>query len=154
MGRVRRRLLPLTIVPALVSALLLAGCTASRPQPPHPTEGPLRLASGRTTVVVAATSPAERAVEASRALFAASPGVVLAPEGDPSTQRAAAATAERLHVPMLLVPASSGSPSPSTGPAAAEAHRLGARWSVGPGLRIAGLRPRTAARTKPETAPT
>ncbi|GAA4735813.1 hypothetical protein GCM10025783_02240 [Amnibacterium soli] len=145
----RRLLLPLT----LVSALLLAGCTASRPEPPRPTEPALRLASGRTTAVVDAASPAQRAVQTSRALFAASPGVVLAPEGDPDTQRAAGRTAERLHVPLLLVPASTGSPAPSTGPAAAEAHRLGARWSVGPGLRIPGLRPRSAARTEPEPAP-
>jgi hypothetical protein len=86
-------------------------------------------------VVGAATAP-ERAVEASRAVFASSPVAVVAPDGDEAGQAEAADEAVRLGVPMLLAPAgtSTGSPSggpsgggPSSGPSilAAELDRLG-----------------------------
>ena len=89
----------------------------------------------RVTVVGAATAP-ERAVEASRAMFASSPVAVVAPDGDEAGQAEAADEADRLGVPMLLAPAgtSTGSPSggpssggPSSGPSvlAAELDRLG-----------------------------
>ena len=145
----RRLLLALTAV----SALVLAGCTASPPAP-RPTASVVRLTSARSTAAADGSTPAARAVEASRALFAASPGVVLAPEDDGSAQAAAAIAAERLHVPMLLTAAgSTATPAASTAadPVAAEAHRLGATWTVGfgAGARIARLRARPASITPP-----
>jgi hypothetical protein len=141
MEGMRRLLLALTAA----SALLLSGCTATPPHP-KPTTSAVRLPSARTTVLAEASTAASRAVETSRALFAASPGVVLAPEGDASAQRSAAAAAERLHVPMLLTARSSSTAAPAAGGAVAEARRLGATWSVrfGDADGIAGLRARRA----------
>jgi hypothetical protein len=134
---VRRLLIVLTAA----SALVLAGCTATPVPAPRPSTPAIRLATARTTAIVDASGGAERAVEASRALFAASPGVVLAPEGDAAAQRSAASTAQRLHVPMLLT----GSKAVQA-QVASEAERLGATWSVGvgAGTRVAGLRARRA----------
>jgi hypothetical protein len=137
----RRLLLSLTVA----TALLLSACTASPPKPAVPTA---RLVPGRTTAVVDASTPATRAIEAGRALFAASSGVVLAPEGDAVAQRSAATTAERLHAPLLLVGASAR-------PVEAEAHRLGATWSVGfgAGTRLPGLRARSRGAPAQRTTP-
>ena len=115
-----RRLL-LTL--AAASTLALAGCTAPTPRPgpttASPTAAAVRFPGGATVVAVDdATAPA-RAVAASRAFFAASPGVVLAPDRDGAAQREAAALAARLHVPMLLTPGSSPSPT-GTGGATAD----------------------------------
>ena len=105
MTPVRRLLL---VIP-VAAALLLAGCTAST-EPPRPTATApgVRFTTARSTVVADARAAPERAVEASRALFASSPGVVLAPQDDGAAQRSAAGVAERLHVPMLLVPGGGG----------------------------------------------
>ncbi|MBW4041946.1 MAG: hypothetical protein HIU86_07430 [Acidobacteria bacterium] len=148
MGGVRRLLLALTAA----ATLLLAGCTAAPPQP-HPTASAVRFAGARSTVAADGSTAPVRAVEASRALFDASPGVVLAPDGDIAAQRSAAAAAERLHVPMLLTPASTATPGPDG--AAAEAHRLGATWSVdfGASTPIGGLRARPASIAAPPSAP-
>ena len=93
-------------------------------------------------------------MEASRALFAASPGVVLAPQDDADAQRTAAAAAERLHVPMLLTATASTATAAPDG-VAAEANRLGATWSVGfgAGTRLAGLRSRPAGIAAPRSTP-
>ncbi|GAA2752566.1 hypothetical protein [Amnibacterium kyonggiense] len=138
----RRLLLVLTAAAALV----LAGCTADpQPQPSRSVVAPVRLATARATVAVDGSSAAARAAAASRALFTASPGVVLAPAGDSSAQRAAAAAAVRLRVPLLLT---------GGGDAAVEARRLGATWSVGfgAGSRLAGLRTRCASASPPPLA--
>ncbi|MGT2426404.1 hypothetical protein [Amnibacterium kyonggiense] len=136
----RRLLLALTTA----SALLLAGCTAA-PQPPAPSVPPVRLAVARSTVAVDQSSLAARAAATSRALFAASPGVVLAPADDAAAQGSAARAAVRLHVPLLLTGGDD---------AAAEAHRLGATWSVGygAGARVAGLRARSRGIAPPPPA--
>ncbi|WP_375389698.1 hypothetical protein [uncultured Amnibacterium sp.] len=156
-----RRLL-LTVL--VLAALLLAGCTAD-PAPPRPTEDAARFATSRATAVVDAPGAPDRAVAASRALFASSPGVVLAPATDGAAQRRAAAEAERLHVPMLLVPGgagtgSSAAPRPSASssdPAAAvlrEVRRLGATWAAGFGARLPGIAARRAGAVPPLPAST
>ncbi|MGN6445121.1 hypothetical protein [Amnibacterium sp.] len=160
----RRLLLALTAA----SALLLAGCTAAPDPSPDTSASPtpttttvVRLAGSTSTAVAAGTTAAGRAVETSRALFAAAPGIVLAPEGDTAAERSAATEAARLHVPMLLtdpVPSASASVTSTPPPAApdgvaAEAARLGAGWSVGyGGATIPGLRSRSADAVQPQPA--
>jgi hypothetical protein len=139
---------------AVAATLLLAGCTAAPPLKPTPTGAAARLAAAGTTALVDASTAPARAIQISRDLFAASPGVVLAPEGDAAQQRRAAADAERLHVPMLLIAGATASPAASPSPsgdrAAAEARRLGATWSVGfGGAAIPGLRRRAAGSPAP-----
>jgi hypothetical protein len=141
--RTRRSLVPstptrLTVAAALAAVALFAaaGCTSTSVDD---ADGRTALVTheqeARVTVVDAATAP-ERAVEASRAVFASSPVAVVAPDGDEAGQAEAADEAVRLGVPMLLAPAgtSTGSPSggpssggPSSGPSvlAAELERLG-----------------------------
>jgi hypothetical protein len=137
----RRPLLALTVA----AALLLSGCTAAPPKPVVPA---VRLTSARTTAVIAGPTGPARAVEVSRTLFASSPGVVLVREGDAAALPSASTTAVRLHVPLLLLGSSA-----EADPAAVEAHRLGARWSVGiGGARIAGLRNRPATVIAPRGA--
>ncbi len=172
MGRVPRR--PALAAALLVTALALTGCTTGTPGPDRPSASPTRAAAvrfaqqdaARPVVVAASTAPA-RAVQASRVFFAASPGVVVASDGDAAGQRAAGAVAERLHVPMLLLPAdptamptpagassspsatlsasaSGGSSSAAAGVRAAvagEVRRLGAEWVAGADApRLPGVR--------------
>lgn len=126
---------------AVMAMLTVAGCTSTSVDD---ADGRTALVTheqeARVTVVGAATAP-ERAVEASRAMFASSPVAVVAPDGDEAGQAEAADEAERLGVPMLLAPAATSTRSPtddtstdgtsngdsSTGPSvlAAELDRLG-----------------------------
>ncbi|WP_218141856.1 hypothetical protein [Frigoribacterium sp. MCBA15_019] len=133
----------LTVAASLAAMAMLtaAGCTSTSVDD---ADGRTALVTheqeARVTVVGAATAP-ERAVEASRAMFASSPVAVVAPDGDEAGQAEAADEAERLGVPMLLAPAATSTRSPmddtstdgtsngdsSTGPSvlAAELDRLG-----------------------------
>jgi hypothetical protein len=122
---------------AAVTAATLAGCAPS-PPPPNPTPTPTatRMAveartPQRSVTVLDSADPLTRAVDASRTLFTASPGVVLAPAGDAGAVRQAAAVADRLAVPLLLVPAHGGAALEAV---RAEAARLSAIWAalVGP----------------------
>lgn len=108
----------------------------------------------------------QRAIQVSRALFAGAAGVVLAPVGDPASQKLAAAEAARLHVPALLVPAAAAgsafaSGTPTVAPTASggsgagvrsEIARLGARWLVMYG-NVAALSVTSVRRVKPADAP-
>ncbi|WP_233551016.1 hypothetical protein [Amnibacterium setariae] len=151
------------VVVLAAAALVLSGCTAA--PAPEPTRTPrsaaVRLVASDATAVADASRAPERAVQVSRSVFAASPGVVLAPAGDGAAQRRAAAEAARLRVPMLLVrgaasASASPSPSPSGTPAAAEdgdvrdeVQRLGATWAVGFGAALPGVRARRAGDAAP-----
>ena len=126
-------------IPAAVLAVLalvaLAGCTSAPPAPSR-TPAPVPPAAtprtpDRSITVVDAADPVARAAAASRALFASSPGVVVAPAGNADALRRATADSARLHVPLLLVPAASGAALDAV---RAEVARLAARWiaAVGP----------------------
>jgi len=112
MGR-RGRLGRVKGVAALTVAILaVGGCTAAQPFP-HPSTTTAATAAARAAVrfaapdrdlrVVADPDPVQRAIQVSRVLFAGAPGVVLAPLGDPASQKLAAAEAARLHVPDVEV---------------------------------------------------
>lgn len=116
-----------------VSGLLLgtAGCTA---HDDAPTVAQLTRSSADSVAVVAQQDPSARSVAASRALFAAAPGAVVAPSSDTDAVRDAASAARAAHVPVLLTDVDASSSAPSTGtsrggdPVAAELRRLGADW--------------------------
>ncbi|KQS15914.1 hypothetical protein ASG05_12605 [Frigoribacterium sp. Leaf186] len=121
MGRASAHRVRVAAVASLAAAALVltAGCTSSADDR---TSLVTRQQEARVTVVGATDAP-ERAVEASRALFASSPVAVVAPDGDPEAQAEASDEARRLRVPMLLAPApapaagssgASASPAPST----------------------------------------
>lgn len=103
---------------AAAALVLTAGCTASSvDRADDRTALVTRQQEAPVTVVGAAGAP-ERAIEASRALFASSPVAVVAPDGDTAAQAEASDEARRLRVPMLLTPAAgswggTSSPSPS-----------------------------------------
>ncbi|WP_242090969.1 hypothetical protein [Curtobacterium sp. DN_7.5] len=112
---------------ALTTAGLLfgaAGCTGGDASEPPAT---LAAASSDTVTVVDQPDAAERAVRASRALFATAPGAVVAPADDSDAVTTAAETAVRAHVP-LLVTTSSRAGNASDARVARELDRLGARW--------------------------
>ncbi|MGY3261944.1 hypothetical protein [Frigoribacterium sp. 2355] len=137
-SRVPSRPVRLTVAASLATVALLAatGCTSTSTDD---ADGRTALVThqqeARVTVVGGATAP-ERAVEASRALFASSPVAVVAADGNAAGQAEAADEAERLGVPLLLAPAGAPAASPSAGPSsdspttgpsvlAAELDRLG-----------------------------
>jgi len=129
----------LTVAASLAAMVLLtvAGCTSTSVDDAdgrtalvtHEQEAPV-------TVVGAATAP-ERAVEASRAMFASSPVAVVAPDGDGAGQAEAADEAERLGVPMLLAPAGRSTGSPTGGPSTGDSSTSGP--STGPSVVAAEL---------------
>jgi len=93
----RRRLLPAA---ALVVGALLAttACTTSDPEPVAP-----RVTTPEAQVTTAASGTAAgRALETSRALWASSPVVVLAPDDQPEAVAEAAEQGDRLGAPVLL----------------------------------------------------
>lgn len=116
-----------------VSGLLLgaAGCTA---HDDAPTVAQLTRSSADSVAVVAQQDPSARSVAASRALFAAAPGAVVASASDSDAVRDGASAARSAHVPLLLTDddgrrPSTASPSTSGGDrVAAELRRLGADW--------------------------
>jgi hypothetical protein len=125
--RARRRILAAAV--AAVAATALAGCTAG-PSVPTRTATPMAAAAtgrppGHSITVLDAADPVVRAVEASRTLFASSPGVVVAPAGNAAALLRAAADAGRLGVPLLLVPAAAGAALTAV---RTEVGRLHATW--------------------------
>ena len=97
----------------------IAGCSGAAPVDARPT---LAKASSDTVTVLAQDDPAERAIRASRAVFASAPGAVVAPADDASAIGTAASAARRAHVPVLL--AGSG----DRRAVGQELDRLGASW--------------------------
>lgn len=105
---------------AVLAVGVLAASTSTPAAPagaptatPTPTPSPASAAAtartpDRSVTVLDSADPVARAVEASRTLFASSPGVVVAPAGDAAAVRRAVADSGRLRVPLLLVPASDG----------------------------------------------
>jgi hypothetical protein len=91
-----------SVVVLAAAGLLLgaAGCTETTPAE---TPATLTRASADTITVATQGEPAERALRASRALFASAPGAVLAPADDAPAIRKAASAARTAHVPVLLV---------------------------------------------------
>ncbi|MBF4583122.1 hypothetical protein ITJ54_10620 [Curtobacterium sp. VKM Ac-2865] len=93
-----------SVVVLAAAGLLLgaAGCTGAAPSE---TPATLTKASADAVTVATQRDPAERAIRASRALFASAPGAVLAPADDARSIREAASAARSAHVPVLLVDA-------------------------------------------------
>lgn len=110
---------------AVALALSIAGCTTA----PRQRDDTVSTTQPRASVtVVDQTGPAERAEAMSRALFASSSVVVIAPIGDPAHQKTAARLAERWGIPLLLAaqgsaetPAPAPSASSTTSPASESA---------------------------------
>ncbi|WIE76682.1 hypothetical protein [Curtobacterium sp. MCSS17_007] len=127
-GRPTRALLALSVSGLLLGA---AGCTT---HDDGPTVAQLARSSADSVTVAAQQDPAARSVAASRALFRASPGAVVAPASDSAAVRDAASAARAAHVPLLLTDDDgrrSSTASPSTSGrdrVAAELDRLGADW--------------------------
>lgn len=121
----RSRSVRLAIVLTTAGLLLgAAGCTGGDAPEPRAT---LAAASADSVTVVDQSDAAERAVRASRALFATAPGAVVAPADDTDAVTTAAETAVRAHVPLLLT-TSSRAGNASDDRVAHELDRLGARW--------------------------
>ncbi|WP_267420045.1 MULTISPECIES: hypothetical protein [unclassified Curtobacterium] len=93
-----------SVVVLATSGLLLgtAGCAGTAPSE---TPATLTDASAGTITVATQRDRAERAIRASRALFASAPGAYLAPADDARSIRTAASAARIAHVPVLLVDA-------------------------------------------------
>ncbi|SDO56751.1 hypothetical protein SAMN05660199_02178 [Klenkia soli] len=98
-----------TPVPVVLAALLLlSACSSSSsdgaadPTTAPAAVGPVTTTPGSAVTLVADTDPVAAAISTSRALFASSPVVVVAPEGQELPDDAAEA-AEELGVPLLLV---------------------------------------------------
>ncbi|OII38985.1 hypothetical protein BIU98_12640 [Curtobacterium sp. MMLR14_010] len=110
-----------SVVLLTTAGLLLgaAGCTGTAPPV---TRATLTKASADTITVVTQRDAAERALRASRALFASAPGAVLAPADDAPAIRKAASAARTAHVPVLLVD------DERRRAVAAELRRLDASW--------------------------
>ncbi|MGN6743122.1 MAG: hypothetical protein ACTHJL_07460, partial [Amnibacterium sp.] len=142
---------------AATAALALAGCApASTTRPsPAPTRAAVEVRDPRSPVTVLdGADPVGRAVGTSRALFAASPGVILAAAADASALRRATEDAARLRVPVLLVPAAPGAALDAV---RAETARLSASWAVPdgtvPSSALAGLHRVDPARQAPPPHP-
>ncbi len=100
-----------TVGSAVVTLVLLAGCTGTSSADGDPAgsasaDGPgsraVTAAPGAPRTLVADTDPVAAAVSTSRALFAGSPVAVLAGPDDPSAQLLGAVSAVGLGVPLLL----------------------------------------------------
>jgi hypothetical protein len=87
---------------AFVLCALLSACTAPT-APPTPLVPRVAVPAAPTTVLTT-DDPVELAVATTAELYASSPVVVLAGEGDAAAQARAAPTAKRLGVPLLLAP--------------------------------------------------
>ena len=86
-----------------VLGALAAGCSA--PQPPPPVQVAQLATPAAAVTVLGTDDPAALAVATSGVLYASSPVVVLAGVENRGAQEAAAPTARRLGVPLLLTPA-------------------------------------------------
>ncbi|MGH3727429.1 MAG: hypothetical protein ACRDTU_01600 [Micromonosporaceae bacterium] len=105
----------------LVASLLLSACSTAVDSDAARTSH-VRVPAEHTTVHHG-TADLELAVAASRALYRASPAVVLAADGEHDRQAEAASVAVRLGVPMLLTPGA-GAPSGNGEAVRTEVRRL------------------------------
>ncbi|MFD3443703.1 hypothetical protein ACFDTO_03760 [Microbacteriaceae bacterium 4G12] len=114
---------PIRLTSLALATVLLAGCTASDPQPETPVRGTKTTLPAEPLTVLADADPTANALGTSRALFAEAPVVVTAAADDPDAQLLAASAAVALGAPLLLTGGADGGAAAGV---AEEIERLGA----------------------------
>jgi hypothetical protein len=105
-------------VVGLLGLLLVAGCTADRPEPDAPDPTVRTALPDADTTVVEGTTAVELAVGTSQALYLGSPAVVLVGDGDADALPRAVEVTVDLGVPLLVTPAAAEPAPPVAEPAA------------------------------------